>query len=66
MKIFHYLHYGLAVVLMFIGAKMLASAKYELPTWAALAVIATVLAISVLASVLFPKQEKPSSESPSS
>src|SRR5689334_7803817 len=31
MKIFHYLHYGLAVILMFIGAKMLVSAKYELP-----------------------------------
>jgi tellurite resistance protein TerC len=61
MKIFHYLHYGLAVILMFIGAKMLASAKYELPTWIALAVIASVLALSVLASVLFPKEETPSS-----
>jgi tellurite resistance protein TerC len=57
MKLFHYLNYGLAVVLMFIGAKMLISAKYQLPTWLALIVIAAVLAISVLASVLFPKQE---------
>ncbi|HKW77263.1 MAG TPA: TerC family protein [Terriglobales bacterium] len=65
MKIFHYLHYGLAVILMFIGAKMLVSAKYELPTWMALAVIAGVLGISVLASVLFPKdEEKPSSAAP--
>jgi tellurite resistance protein TerC len=65
MKIFHYLHYGLAVILMFIGAKMLASAKYELPTWIALAVIAVVLALSVLASILFPKKEKePSSAAP--
>ncbi len=40
MKLFHYLNYGLAVVLMFIGAKMLASYRYELPTWAALTVIA--------------------------
>ena len=64
MKIFHYLHYGLAVILMFIGAKMLASAKYELPTWMALAVIAGVLALSVIASVMFPKEEKPSSAAP--
>ncbi|MGH9638005.1 MAG: TerC family protein, partial [Candidatus Angelobacter sp.] len=64
MKIFHYLNYGLAVVLMFIGAKMLISAKYELPTWAALAVIAGVLGISVLASVLFPKEAKTSSAGP--
>lgn len=57
MKLFHYLNYGLAVVLMFIGAKMLLSAKYQIPTWAALVTIAVVLAISVLASVLFPKEE---------
>jgi len=57
MKLFHYLNYGLAVVLMFIGAKMLVSAKYQLPTWVALLVIAVVLAVSVFASVLFPKNE---------
>ncbi len=57
MKLFHYLNYGLAVVLMFIGAKMLISARYQIPTWVALAVIAVVLACSVLASVLFPKEK---------
>lgn len=62
MKLFHYLNYGLAVVLMFIGAKMLISVKYQIPTWLALAVIAVVLGLSVLASVLFPK-EKPDSSS---
>jgi len=56
MKLFHHLHYGLAVVLMFIGAKMVASIRYEIPTWVALAVIAGVLAISVLASVIFPQK----------
>src|SRR6266404_1442669 len=44
MKLFHHLHYGLAVVLMFIGAKMVASIRYEIPTWVALTVIAGVLA----------------------
>jgi tellurite resistance protein TerC len=58
MKLFHYLNYGLAVVLILIGAKMLLAFKYQVPTWVALAVIAAVLAVSVLASVMFPKVEK--------
>jgi tellurite resistance protein TerC len=57
MKLFHYLNYGLSVVLMFIGAKMLLPERYHVPTWVALVVVAGVLAISVLASVLFPKKE---------
>jgi tellurite resistance protein TerC len=56
MKLFHYLNYGLAVVLMFIGVKMLVSIRYSIPTWVALIVIAGVLGASVLASVLFPKK----------
>jgi tellurite resistance protein TerC len=62
MKLFHYLNYGLSVVLMFIGAKMLLPERYHVPTWAALVVVAGVLGISVLASVLFPKKEDASSE----
>lgn len=61
MKLFHYLNYGLAIVLMFIGTKMLVSVRYQIPTWIALMVIAAVLAISILASVLFPKKEKETS-----
>jgi tellurite resistance protein TerC len=56
MRLLHHLNYGLALVLMFIGAKMLLAVKYQIPTWAALAVIAGVLGLSVLASVLFPKK----------
>ncbi|MBZ5507060.1 MAG: TerC family protein [Acidobacteriia bacterium] len=62
MKLFHYLNYGLSVVLMFIGTKMLLPERYQVPTWAALLVIAAVLAIAVLASVVFPKKEGPASE----
>lgn len=51
MKLFRYLNYGLAVVLMFIGAKMLLSARYQIPTWIALLVIAVVLGLSVAASI---------------
>lgn len=64
MKLFHYLNYGLAVVLMFIGAKMLLSFRYQMPIWAALAVIAAVLALSVLASLVFPQKEEVSSAGP--
>ena len=58
MEFFHYLHYGLSVVLIFIGAKMLASHYYQIPTGLALAVVAAVLLISVLASVAHPKPEE--------
>jgi len=62
MKLFHYLNYGLSVVLMFIGAKMLLPERFEFPTWVALAVIAGVLATSVVLSVIYPKPEEPNSE----
>jgi tellurite resistance protein TerC len=58
MKLFHYLNYGLAVVLMFIGAKMLMSFRYQIPTWAALVVIAVVLSLSVAASMVFPEKKQ--------
>jgi tellurite resistance protein TerC len=57
MKLFHYLNYGLAVVLIFIGVKMLISIRWDIPTWVALTVIAGVLGLSILASVVFPKKE---------
>jgi tellurite resistance protein TerC len=49
---FHLLHYGLAAILAFIGVKMLISAHYDIPTHIALAVVAAVLAISIIASLL--------------
>ncbi|HZQ92310.1 MAG TPA: TerC family protein [Terriglobales bacterium] len=58
MQVFHYLHYGLAVILMFIGVKMLLSARYEIPIFVALGVVILVLAISVGASVAFPAKVK--------
>jgi len=55
MEVFHYLHYGLSVVLIFVGAKMLIADYYPIPTLVALAVVAGVLLVSVLASVLHPR-----------
>jgi tellurite resistance protein TerC len=62
MKLLHHLDYGLALVLMFIGAKMLLSMKYQIPTWVTLVVIASVLGLSALASLLFPKNNPPGAE----
>jgi tellurite resistance protein TerC len=56
MEIFHYLHYGLSAVLIFIGAKMLVSHYRTIPTEWALAVVAGLLGISIIASLLFPQR----------
>jgi tellurite resistance protein TerC len=53
---FHYLGTGLGLVLAFIGVKMLVSGVYHLPIGISLAVIATLLAGSVVASLLFPER----------
>lgn len=58
MEMFHYLHYGLAVILVFVGGKMLASHYIEIHTGIALAVVGGVLALSVLASVVFPVKKE--------
>jgi len=54
-EMFHYLHYGLSIILIFIGAKMLVSDYYRIPTSITLAVIAAVLLVSVLLSIAHPK-----------
>ena len=57
MEMFRYLHYGLSLVLIFVGAKMLVSHYFEIPTLVALAAVAGVLAISVIASMANPKKK---------
>jgi tellurite resistance protein TerC len=51
---FHYLKYGLGLVLAFVGVKMVGSAWFEVPIGISLAVIALLLGVSVGASWLFP------------
>ncbi len=58
MDLFHYLHYGLSVVLIFIGLKMLGSHYVNIPTGWALTIVLFVLGASILASLLNP-QKKP-------
>lgn len=61
LEYFHYLNYGLAVVLIFIGAKMLAENYITLSTQMELIVIGGVLTTAVVASVLFPKKSSDTS-----
>ncbi|PIT99804.1 MAG: hypothetical protein COT74_08445 [Bdellovibrionales bacterium CG10_big_fil_rev_8_21_14_0_10_45_34] len=49
--VFEYLKYGLAVILTYVGIKMLISSYYKIPTPVSLGVIAGVLAASVLLSI---------------
>ncbi len=49
---FHLLKYGLAMVLTFIGAKMLIAPWYHVPVAASLAVVAVLIGASVIASLI--------------
>lgn len=62
MQMFHYLHYGLAAVLMFVGGKMLYgyfekdvwADLPKFPVWLSLVVILVTLGLAVLVSILRP------------
>lgn len=58
MQLFHYLHYGLAAILVFVGGKMVVSGVYKVPIGTALGVIAGILLLSVAASILRPQPAK--------
>lgn len=55
---FHYLKYGLALILMFIGAKMLIIKWFHMPVEITMSVIFGILMISVLASVVSNQRKK--------
>jgi tellurite resistance protein TerC len=48
---FIYLKLGLAVVLVYVGVKMLLSSVYKIPIWASLAFIALAITVSIIASL---------------
>ena len=58
MQLFRYLNVGLAVILSFVGCKMLASGYITIPIHLSLGIIGTVLAASIVASVLLPGAQK--------
>ena len=51
---FHYLKYGLGLVLSFVGVKMLISEIYVIPIPVALGTVAAILVISILVSIINP------------
>jgi tellurite resistance protein TerC len=50
MQLFSYLHYGLAMILVFVGIKMLLADFYKIPVEIALGVVAGILLVSVVVS----------------
>jgi tellurite resistance protein TerC len=56
-KYFKYLKHGLAVVLIFVGAKMALADIYKIPVEISLIVIAVILGVSMLASVVKAKKQ---------
>ena len=56
---FHHLKYGLAVILVFVGIKMLIENWVHFPIWVSLVVIVVVLTASIIASLVFPKPAEP-------
>lgn len=59
MGLFRYLHYGLSAILVFIGVKLaLAHTPFKIETMQSLIVVGALLAVSVAASLLFPKKKE--------
>ena len=52
---FHFLRYGLAVILSFVGVKMIGAHWWTIPIFVSLAVILGVLGISIAASLAWPR-----------
>jgi tellurite resistance protein TerC len=57
MTMFRYLDHGLAIILMFVGAKMVMKPVMHLPSWLSLVCITSILAGSVILSILKARQE---------
>ncbi|TAJ18725.1 MAG: TerC family protein [Planctomycetota bacterium] len=57
-ELFHYLKYGLACVLVYIGGKMIVHEAFHwnVNAWVNLSIVLGVLALSVIASLMFPKK----------
>ena len=58
MGYFHYLKIGLALVLVFVGAKMMVVDIYKIPIGLSLSVVGGILLLSVLASLIWPRRSE--------
>lgn len=64
MGLFHYLRFGLSVVLVFIGLKMVCERMIHVPIPLALGVVAGVLLLAIVASLLWPQEVRAIETSP--
>jgi tellurite resistance protein TerC len=60
MRIFRYIHFGVAAILIFVGVKMVLADIYKIPVGIALGVITVILTISVVASLIHAKAKESS------
>jgi len=58
MRVFRFLHAGLALVLILMGLKMIASNYLRVSTLVTLGAVAGVLGVSMIASVLYPARSE--------
>ena len=59
MRLFHFLHYGLSVILLFIGAKlMIPHSWFEIDTITSLFVVGSILVLSILMSLMIKEKKK--------
>ena len=58
MKLFHHLHYGLSLILVLIGIKMIVAHFVHIPTVVTLGTIFLILTVSVVASLIWPQREE--------
>lgn len=61
---FRFLHYGLAVILILVGVKMILGDYFEIPIGVTLGTVALVLLISILLSLAYPAKGGGSSGGP--
>ena len=57
MGLFHHLRYGLALILGFVGVKLLIADFYKIPVGMTLGVVAFLLTISIAASLIWPERK---------
>ncbi len=59
MGLFRFFKYGLSVVLMFVGVKMLVADYYHITSGVSLAAVVSILGASILISIIFPERPEP-------
>ncbi|RYD82497.1 MAG: TerC family protein [Sphingobacteriales bacterium] len=60
MELFHFLHYGLSAILLFVGVKIILHTAhiFEVPVFTSLIVVAGILVLSILLSIIFPEKNQ--------